>query len=108
MGRSKTREYWVTVDIQGIIFSNTTVSKAVYDRELAALKRLVSQVRNRDIAVGRIEVEDREDVIEATYKVIFETTTIKLTAIVCKPGYFLVDRSRPLLLERKDSGNEKN
>lgn len=105
MGRSKTREYRVTVDIQGIIYSNTTVSKAVYDRELVALKRLVSQVGNRDIAVARIEVEDREELTQATYKVTFETSTIELTAIVCKPGYELVDRSK-FLPERKE-GQQK-
>ena len=105
MSRSKSREYRVTVDIQGVIYSNTTVNKAVYDRELLALKRLVSKIGDPSIAVGWIEVEDREGIIEATYKVTFATTTIELTAIVCKPGYELVDESK-LSPGRKDSRHD--
>ncbi len=105
MGRSRSREYRVTVGIQDVLYSSTTVNKAVYDRELLALKRLVSKIGDPSIAVGRIEVEDREDVIAATYKVTFATTTIELTANVCKPGYAFVDKSN--LPERKDSRHEK-
>lgn len=104
----KIREYRVVVDIQGIIFSSTTVSKAVYDRELMALMRLLSQVRNPSVAVGRLEVEDKEELTETNFTATFETTTIKLTAIACKPGYELVDHSRNLSPRRKDSRNEKS
>lgn len=104
----KTREYRVEVDVQGIIYSNTTVSKAVYDRELVALTRLVSQINDPSVAVGRIEMEDNEGLTETSFKVTLETTTIKVTSIVSKPGYELVDHSRNQLPKRKERKDSRN
>lgn len=94
MARDKKREYRITVNVQNIMSSTSNVTKAVYDRELLALKELVATVADPSVAMGQINVVDRDEFTTVTYTATFETHMIQVASITCKPGYEMADRSK--------------
>lgn len=107
MARDKSKEYRITVNVQSIMSSTSNVTKAVYDRELRTLKKLVASVADTSVASGKIEVVDRDEFTTVTYTATFETHMIQVASITCKPGFELKDRTK-FLQKRRGGGNEKS